>query len=213
MEYLGVGIAFLSCLRVQVGDVLGDAVQFVLVVLEVGDDTARLLHFLHHLLPGDPIHRPGVVGEDGGGEAEVETVQSCPGHTIVLGQTNHHHLGAVLHQPLQTRVAGPLDVGVVEEGGVGVYQRVGSFLDDLGSLGSGEVAVELCSLTALNAVVRPELLFVRRVPPECHLVVHLDVLHRDVGVVLPVGVQRPQAEVGVEGDVVLRVPVLTVEHL
>ena len=35
MEYLGVGIAFLPGLRIQVGDVLGDAVQFVLVVLGV----------------------------------------------------------------------------------------------------------------------------------------------------------------------------------
>ena len=73
--------------------------------------------------------------------------------------------------------------------------------------------MELCSLTGLDTVVRPQLLLVRRIPPKGHLVVDLDVLHRGVALVLPVGVEGSEAEVRVEGDVVLGVPVLAVQHL
>ena len=72
-----------------------------------------------------------------------------------------------------------------------------------------------CLLTfrALDAVVWPEDLLVGRIPLKSDLVEHLDVLH--VGVVErePGGVQLPQPQIGEEGDVVGRMPVLAVQHL
>ena len=130
-----------------------------------------------------------------------------------LRQPHHHYLGAVLHQSPKPRVAGAFDLRVVEKRRVCVYQRVGPFLDNLRSLWSCDVWMELGSLAALDAVVGPEHLLVGRVPLEGDLVKHLDVFHPGVRHGEPRGVQLPEAEVGVEGDVVLGVPVLAVQHL
>ena len=49
----------------------GPLTQLILVVPQSGHDPTSLLHLLHHLLPLADVHRPSVVGEDGGGQAEV----------------------------------------------------------------------------------------------------------------------------------------------
>ena len=71
----------------------------------------------------------------------------------------------------------------------------------------------MITFTTLYNVVWPEFLFVRRISLEDHLVPHLDILHIDVVDTEPGGVQLPQSQVREEGDVVLRVPVLTVQNL
>ena len=74
---------------------------------------------------------------------DLEAVQRCPGHTVVLGEAHHHDLSAVPDQTPQPRVPRALDVSVVKEGGVGVYQGVGALLNHLGLFGSGQTRMEI----------------------------------------------------------------------
>ena len=75
--------------------------------------------------------------------SDLEAVQGCPGHAVILGEPHHHDLRAVPDQAPQPGVAGPLDVRVVEEGGVRVYQGVGALLDHLRLLWPGETRMEI----------------------------------------------------------------------
>ena len=109
-----------------------------------------------------------MVGQHGGGEAQLQAVQARPGHAVVLRQTHHNnlnifllsnifhisnlnilllftYLGAVAHEPPEAGVSGELDVCVVEECGVCVYQGVGALLDHLRLLGGRDARVELGS--------------------------------------------------------------------
>ena len=74
---------------------------------------------------------------------DLETVQCCPCHAVILGQAHHHDLCAVPDQAPQPRVPRALDVGVVKEGGVGVYQGVGALLNNLGLFRSGQTRMEI----------------------------------------------------------------------
>ena len=62
-------------------------------------------------------------------------------------------------------------------------------------------------------MVRPKNLLVWRISLEHDLVEHFDVLNVSVVHTEPGWVQLTKSQIGVEGDVISRVPVLAVEHL
>ena len=74
---------------------------------------------------------------------DLEAVQGGPGHAVILGEAHHHDLRAVPDQAPQPGVPGALDVRVVKEGGVRIYQGVGALLDHLRLLWPGETRMEI----------------------------------------------------------------------